>query len=173
LRSSSIAELNFSEHLNLISETMMDSWSSMDDVVPNMEDYANPSTTRITVTSKDLSVLKYVPCEPSVYVGAFVAMNNSGVAFNALATTKELSRVVGLVEKKHGNTLCDIRISNTSTLSFSGLNGDDDYWLSNTVPGGRTTTPPNTIGQFKVSLGYALGSDRFVVSLSGRQQISG
>jgi hypothetical protein len=76
-----------------------------------------------------------------------------------------------MVESKQGNTLCNIRIKGAGLIVLSGLDVEEDYWLSPTIPGGRTTVKPTTSGQYAVSLGQALSESSFFVDIGTRLQI--
>ena len=108
-------------------------------------------------------VLENVPCDATVYVGAAVRMNASGVAFNALADGVANSNVIGIVQSKSGSELCDIRVTGVSPEIMIGLDVTKEYYLSSTVAGGLTTIPPTTGGTVRLKLGQPFSATRFLV----------
>lgn len=108
-------------------------------------------------------VLTNVDCEASVYVGAAVVMNSSGVARNALADSLANSNVIGIVESKSTSVLCNIRVIGATEAIFAGLDETLEYYLSDTVAGAITTTIPITSGHVMLKLGQPLSETRFVV----------
>ena len=116
----------------------------------------------------DSGLLFNIPCDESVYVGAFVYTDISGVAFNALATSKATSNVVGIVEAKVNPTLIHIRFLGLSELVFSGLDPANDYMLSDTIPGGMMTVAPIGPGKVVLKLGQPISGTRFLVNKKER-----
>jgi hypothetical protein len=117
-------------------------------------------------------VILNVTCDLTVYVGAAVIMDGSGVAQNALADSKANSNVIGIVEAKSDTTTCDIRVLGVSASIFSGLDVTKEYYLSNTVPGQITTTVPATTGHVKAKLGQPFSATEMLV-LKGERTIRG
>ena len=105
-----------------------------------------------------------VVCDNSVYEGSFVKMSSLGIAFNALADTIDNANVIGCVESKETSTLCTIRfLGLTNGDIFSDLDVTKDYYLSDTVAGGITTTPPVGTGKVVLYLGQAFSSSKFLI----------
>ena len=164
--------LNFlPESFNLSTFTYMSDWTHLSDVTPGISTYNTPNATEVIVEVKDLYLLEYHLCDSSVYVGSYVRLNSSGIAVNAMANSKQNSKVLGMVESKLGDTVCNIRIKGTGLVVLSGLDVEEDYWLSPTIAGGRTTIKPTTSGQYAISLGQALSGSSFFVDIGTRLQI--
>jgi len=108
------------------------------------------------------TVIPDVPCDPTVYVGAWVRMNG-GIAVNAQADTKTNANVIGVVESKSDATTCTIRFLGISLTIFSMLDETKEYFLSATVAGEMTTTVPTLPGQCVIKLGQPFTTDRFLV----------
>lgn len=113
-------------------------------------------------------VLYNIACEISVYVGAAVYIQNTGVAANAIATSLATSNVLGIVEGKSTTTLCNIRVIGASSPLFIGLDVTKEYYLSDTVDGLITTTIPSTTGHVALKLGQPLSQTEFVVLKGNR-----
>lgn len=108
-------------------------------------------------------VITDVDCDSSVYVGAVVIMDVNGTAFNALADDISTSNMIGVCESKTSSILCSIRVLGTSGEIFTNLDPTKNYYLSDTVPGGITTTVPTTTGHVKIQIGQPFSSTRMLV----------
>jgi len=106
-------------------------------------------------------VLKDHICDISVYEGSFVYIE-SGIALNGLADDISTSRVIGVVEFKSSTTTCDIRIGGITEELFSGLDDNNNYFLSPTVVGGITLTAPTTSNNVVVKIGNPI-SDKIML----------
>lgn len=125
-----------------------------------------PAPSAVTDTSGIL--LKDVPCDVTVYVSAAVIMNGLGTALNALADSIANSNVIGIVVSKSSSTLCDIRVTGVTNDVFAGLDVSKEYYLSNTTPGGITTTPPITSGHIRLKLGQPFSGLSLLVAKGER-----
>ena len=108
-------------------------------------------------------VLTDVDCEASVYVGAAVIMQSSGIAKNALADSLANSNVIGIVESKSSTTKCDIRVMGRTGDILTGLDVTKEYFLSDTVAGGLSTSIPTTSGHVVIRVGQPFSATSFVV----------
>lgn len=128
----------------------------------------------ISQTTRPLStpdtVVPDVPCDSSVTIGDWVRINSSGIAVKAQADSLQNSDVFGLVEAKSTNTVCIIRVSGVSTLTFSGLLPESPYFLSTSISGQMNTTLPTGSGEIVLNLGRPLNSTRFLVRVQMRLQ---
>jgi len=106
-------------------------------------------------------LLKNVPCDASVYVGAAVKMV-AGVAYNALADSLANSNVIGCVQAKPSTTTCDIRVTGKTIPAFVGLDETKEYFLSDVTPGLLTVTAPTSSGTIVLKLGQPFSSTEFV-----------
>ncbi len=108
-------------------------------------------------------VLTDVPCNASVYVGALVYMNGSGVAINAIATGLTTSNIMGIVESKPSLEQCDIRVLGVTTSIFYGLDVTKEYFLSDTNEGEMQNVPPTASGSVMLKIGQPYSSDQMLV----------
>lgn len=103
-------------------------------------------------------VLKNVPCASSVYIGAAVRMSG-GTAINAIADSLINSNIIGIVESKPSINQCNIRVAGlTEGNIFSGLDETREYFLSDSLAGGLTTTPPSASGSILLRVGQPYDS---------------
>lgn len=115
-------------------------------------------------------VLTDVTCYSSVYVNAVLILNSSGVALNALADSESNSNMIGICESKSSNTLCDIRVLGTTGAIFSSLDPTKEYFLSDSVAGGISTSIPTTSGHVVLKIGQPFTSSRMLV-LKGQRSV--
>lgn len=108
-------------------------------------------------------IIPNVDCEASVYVGAAVVTNSSGVARNALADSLANSNVIGIVESKESAVKCTIRVVSLTGSIFLGLDVTKEYYLSDTVPGGLQILPPTDSGTVRLKLGQPFDETRFII----------
>lgn len=115
-----------------------------------------------------------VPCDASVFVGAWVRMTGAGIAVNALADTVANSNVIGIVEEKPTTTTCNIRFLGLTiqSLDLSTIHGvldeTKDYFLSETSAGLMTIVAPTATGEVIVKLGQPFSTARFLVRVGDR-----
>lgn len=122
------------------------------------------------------NVLLNVPCQTSVFIGAWVYMNSSGIATNAKADDYDTSNVIGIVEKKPSTTTCNIRFLGLTdaNLDLSTIHGvldvEKDYFLSDADEGEMVTNPnqPADPGDIVLKLGQAFNTTRFLVRVGDR-----
>lgn len=107
-------------------------------------------------------VLRDVPCDATVFVGAAVKMV-AGTAFNALADSLTNSNVIGIAEVKVSATVCHIRVLGVSPAIYSGLDETKEYFLSDTVAGQITTTAPSTSGHIILRVGQPFSGTKLLV----------
>ena len=116
-------------------------------------------------------VLLNVDCDITVYVGAAVKMDIAGKAFNALADSFANSNVIGIVEAKPSTVKCHIRVLGvTSGHIFAALDPTKEYFLSATVAGGITSTPPTGSGEIVLNLGQPFSATQFLVNKKIRME---
>lgn len=109
------------------------------------------------------TVLQPVDCDASVYVGAWVRMTSLGIAVNALADSIVNSNVIGVCEAKLSATSCVVRFLGQTSDIFSGLDVTKEYFLSDTVAGDMTTTPPTASTHIVLKVGQPFSALSFVV----------
>lgn len=117
-----------------------------------------------------IGLLLNIPCDPSVYVGAAVYINQTGTLFPALATSENTSNVLGIVESISGS-ICNVRLFGISKDLFTGLDVTKQYYLSSTVAGALTDTAPSDNNAYKVVIGIPLDDKKLLVFKSERQII--
>jgi hypothetical protein len=164
--------INFvGDYVTVRQRVPIEEWNLLEDVEPNMAEYLGDGTSDtvdVFIDVPDSSLLKNVTCLSDVYVGSFVIINPSEVAENAMADSYSTSNVIGIVEVKHSSTLCDIRVSGISSDIFSGLDPALDYYLSDTVAGGISSSVPTISGHVKLKLGQSFGTNKFLFSKGER-----
>lgn len=107
-------------------------------------------------------LIREVPCAPSVEVGDVVRMD-VGAVVKADATNLVNSNIVGIVEALNGDGNCTIRVMGLTGNIFTGLSVPSEYFLSDTLPGKITASPPVAPGSVVVRLGQALDSQRLLL----------
>lgn len=117
--------------------------------------YLGPSSPNVIIDN--------VTCLSSVYIGALVKMNGSGVAENAQADVVANSNVIGVCEAKASSTICTIRVCGVTTAIYAGLDPTKEYFLSDTVAGGITTTPPTSSGNVVLKIGQPFSATEMLV----------
>ena len=108
-------------------------------------------------------IIHDVPCEASVYVGSAVFMQSNGIAKNALANDWNTSNVLGFVESKANSLTCTIKVIGLTTDLFGSLDVTQEYYLSDSVAGGISTSAPTTSGHIKLKLGQPFSVSRLVI----------
>ena len=126
-------------------------------------------TVDLSATGAGELVLRNVPCDVSVYIGSFVRIDSSGIAWNAQADIFSNSHVLGLVELKPTSTTCDILCFGLSSLVFVGLDPTLNYYLSDVTAGAMQTNIPIGSGKVMVKVGQPILDTTFVVRID--QQI--
>lgn len=121
-------------------------------------------------TNVDPSILiEALPCDSSVYVGAAVRMDGADLVVNAQADTSDNANVLGICETKPSSTICSVRVGGVTNSIFVGLDQTKEYFLSSTVAGGISTTPPTpAAGRIVLRVGKPLSATRFLVILGIR-----
>ncbi len=149
----------------------------------------------VEVVPGETQVLYAVPCEEEVYAGAVVRLDSENVvdipmedwpslailmsltptdydvlAINALADSHENSNVIGLVESKPTPTTCNIRVGGITSELYLGLNVVEEYYLSDTIPGGLVVLDlaPTDPGHILLKIGQAADSTRMLFSRGER-----
>lgn len=118
-----------------------------------------------------IGLLTHIPCDPSVFQGAVVRINSNGVLVNALADNLENSNVLGIVEKKLTDEICNVRLFGITKDLFSNLDVTKQYYLSSSVPGSITDIVPTEDNSIKVIVGIPLDDKKMLVFKSERQLI--
>lgn len=118
--------------------------------------------TSLPVNSPDL--IQTFSCDASVYIGAWVYLDVSGVAQNAIATSVSASNVIGVVEQKPNSTACLVRVLGVTRELFTGLTINLPYFLSSTVAGDMTTSIPTGSGEVVLRLGTPTTDKKLLVA---------
>lgn len=114
----------------------------------------------------NVQLVPYIECEPGVFPGAVVRFRSGKIAL-AIADSYENANVIGIAETVTG-ALCTVRTEGITPAHYSGLLETAEYFLSDTVPGGITATPPTTIGHVLYKIGIPVGSNRLYVEKTVR-----
>jgi hypothetical protein len=109
------------------------------------------------------NVLRDVDCDSSVFIGAAVRMNSSGVAINAKADNQANSNVIGIAESKSSSVLCNIRVAGVTGEIFTGLDVTKLYHLSEVTSGNMQTGVPVNTGEVKIKIGQPFSDKKFLV----------
>ena len=110
-----------------------------------------------------------VACHSSVYVGAIVRMSST-TAVNALADTEGNSNMIGICETKLSTNVCNIRVLGVSGELYSSLDVTKEYYLSDSVAGGITTSIPTTSGHIVLKIGQPY-TDKKLLVLKGQRSV--
>lgn len=106
-------------------------------------------------------LISNVTCDSSVFVGACVYMNASGVAFNADASGVSTANFIGIVESKASSLLCDIRVQGVTGALFIGLDPTKEYYLG--ANGLISILPPTGTGTVLLRIGQPFSSTEMLV----------
>ena len=136
---------------------MMSDWEELEEVEPSLSLYSPDG--RVAVRLLDPSVLYGVTVEVGAVVGDVVRISNN-TAIRALADNAANSRAVGVIEKLYG-TKADVRTGAITLGIYSGLDTDEDYYLSDTNAGKLVTTPPT----ISVRVGRPVSDTRLIIKL--------
>jgi len=117
----------------------------------------------------DFNLIKNVPCDASVYVGAACVIVG-GVVFNGKADTYANSLIKGICESKSEPTLCVLRTGDVSGEIFSGLDPTKQYFLSETTAGLITPTVATGAGHFIAPIGRPFNDKKLIVEIGNRYQ---
>lgn len=121
------------------------------------------------IKTEDTNVIKNVPCDVSVFVGAAVIIPG-GTALNGKADTYANSLIKGFCVSKISDTLCNVRVGGISETIFALLDPTRKYFLSETNAGEITTTPPTGAGHFIAPVGRPFDGERLIVEIGNRIQ---
>jgi hypothetical protein len=171
--SSAVESINFiGPYVKVRPRVNMSEWDPTSEVEPSLSDFpgddGNPKAVDVYFDIPDPNVISGVDCQSDVYVGSFVRMDNDGKAHNALADSYINSNVIGVVESKPSPIRCDIRVLGKTGSIFTGLDTTLNYFLSDTIPGGLTSTPPTTPGHIMIKLGQAFSISSFLIAKGDR-----
>jgi hypothetical protein len=150
-------KIDFTDGLEAYNPTFMSDWESLDDVEPSIGLYSPDG--RVAVRLLDPSVLYGISVESGAVVGDVVRISNN-TAIRALADSAANSRAVGVIEKIK-DVKADIRVGAITLGIYSGLDIDEDYYLSDTNPGKLVTTPPT----IAVRVGRPVSDTRLIIKL--------
>lgn len=160
---------------------------------------ATRAGTKVTVTIPGggtvAETILGVDCDSTVYVGAVVILTKVNetelnmddwtslsmlitmdastydlLALNALADTVENSNAIGIVENKPSSTVCDIRIAGFIDSIYLGLDILEEYYLSETIPGGLTKADllSGNAGTVSLRIGQAVAHNRLYIARGDR-----
>lgn len=113
-------------------------------------------------------VIPDLDCQITVYVGAAVRIQETGLVVNALANSIDNSDAVGMCVSKSATDKCTIRIGGATDDIFTGLTKGRNYFLSPTVSGGIQLTPATGTGRVWLKIGKAITDKRLNVNIGRR-----
>lgn len=114
----------------------------------------------------NVQLVPFLECEPGVFPGAVVRFSNGKIAL-AIADAYETANVIGIAEAVVGS-LCTLRTEGITGEHYTGLDETAEYFLSDTVPGEITTTPPTEVGHVLYKIGIPVGTRRLFVEKTVR-----
>jgi len=95
--------------------------------------------------------------------GDVVAINGSGFAIKADATTAATANVIGICITNSSGTIYIAQVGNVTT-GISGLTAGTKYYLDITTPGKLRSSPPTNTGNVVFQVGYARSSSEFILA---------
>lgn len=108
-------------------------------------------------------VLLGMPCSALVSVGDFVRVDSVGLVVRAIANSMANSNILGCVESKQDSNTCDVRVLGVTPSNFSSLDVTKEYFLSDTIEGGITSTPPSSSGSVRLKVGQPTSSNKLLI----------
>lgn len=111
------------------------------------------------------NTIEGLSCAASVAVGSVVRLNGTTIV-NALADSVTNSKVLGICVAKASSTECSVQVTGYTDSIFGGLAANTIYFLSPTVPGGLTTTPPTGSNQVVLQIGKPVTPSQLVISIT-------
>lgn len=110
------------------------------------------------------NTIENATCDATVTVGSVVRFN--GVSFvNALANNFGNSKVIGICTSKSDATTCNVQVTGFTSSIFAGLTSGASYFLSETTPGGITSTPPSGSGEYVIKIGTGFEANKLVIQI--------
>lgn len=108
-----------------------------------------------------------IECDLGLVIGQVVYIDSFGVLQAALADDISTGRVIGVLWDQDDSfgTPCGIKAIGP-VAAYTGLSVGTDYFLSDTVPGGLTSTPPTGTGHVVQKIGTAIDSDTLFVNVN-------
>ena len=111
------------------------------------------------------NTIENITCDSTVAVGNFVRLNGSTIV-NALANNFTNSKVIGVCVSKSSSTVCNVQVTGFTDDIFGGLSTNTLYFLSDSTPGGITTTPPTTSGSVVQQIGKPKSATSMVINIA-------
>ena len=111
------------------------------------------------------NTIENMTCDASVVVGNVVRMNGTTVV-NALANNLTNSKIIGICVSKSDATTCNVQVTGFTDNIFGGLSLNSLYFLSETTPGGITTTPPSGSGNVVQLVGKPRSASSLVINIT-------
>lgn len=108
------------------------------------------------------NTLEDLTCDSTVYVGAIVRMNGSTIV-NALANNESNSQVIGICVAKPTSTTCNVLTCGYTGNIYSSLSTSATYYLSDSVLGDVTTTPPSSSGSYVIKIGKTQNGQNIIL----------
>lgn len=108
-----------------------------------------------------------IECDLGLVVGQVVYIDSFGVLQAALADDISTGRVIGVMWDQDDSfgTPCGIKAVGP-VAAYAGLTVGTEYFLSDSVAGGLTSTPPTGTGHVVQKIGTAIESDTLFVNVN-------
>ncbi len=111
------------------------------------------------------NTIENMTCDASVAVGNVVRMNGTTV-INALADSFTNAKVIGICVSKSNATTCNVQVTGFTDNIFGGLSTNTLYFLSDSTPGGITTTPPSAAGTIVQLVGKPQSTSSLIINFT-------
>lgn len=169
-----VQNVNFiGEYVKVLPRVPIYMWDLLSDVEPSMADYLTdgiPYAADVYIDFPDFTIIPRAKCEVGAEVGDAVRINHEGIYIRAIADSMANSNFVGFVESKPTLSTCNIKVAGATKDIFVGLDILEEYYLSDTVLGGITSTPPTASGSIRLRVGTP-GSETSMVWSKGERTI--
>lgn len=111
------------------------------------------------------NIIENVACDSTVTVGNIVRIDGSTYV-NALADNIDNAKIVGICVSKSDVNTCNVQITGFTDGIYAGLSTNTLYFLSDTIPGGLTTTPPTNPDSVVQLVGKPLSTSQLMLNIT-------
>lgn len=117
-------------------------------------------------TEVDIITLANAEASPVSPTKAVYKTGTTNQFMLAIATTAASAKVIGFTKETIANGTSGFVQTDGVIGGFVGLVPGTEYFLSPTVAGEITATPPSTLGQYSAKVGTAVSSTELEISIS-------